>query len=253
MTKKYFFFDIDGTLGLGISSIIPADSLYCLRRLMKAGHFVSIASGRLQHDAQTFADRYGIPAVVADGGNSLSLNGDVFEMTGLPLENCKSLLHELDRRGFAWAVVTDNTIHRYTPYETFPHADPRNYMKTVVKPIDIDELTTVYKIMYARPEKKDDEPDSYGLPHLEYIDHTYLIEPTDKRRGILRMLSRVGGKPEDAVVFSDGFNDITMFEKPFFAIAMGNAREALKERADYITDDHDKGGILKACKKFGWL
>lgn len=26
MTKKYFFFDIDGTLGLGISSIIPADS-----------------------------------------------------------------------------------------------------------------------------------------------------------------------------------------------------------------------------------
>ena len=95
-------------------------------------------------------------------------------------------------------------------------------MKTVVKPIDIDELTTVYKIMYARPEKKDDEPDSYGLPHLEYIDHTYLIEPTDKRRGILRMLSRVGGKPEDAVVFGDGFNDITMFEKPFFAIAMGS-------------------------------
>lgn len=35
MTKKYFFFDIDGTLGLGISSIIPADSLYCLRRLMQ--------------------------------------------------------------------------------------------------------------------------------------------------------------------------------------------------------------------------
>ena len=153
MTKKYFFFDIDGTLGLGISSIIPADSLYCLRRLMKAGHFVSIASGRLQHDAQSFADRYGIPAVVADGGNSLSLNGDVFEMTGLPLENCKSLLHELDRRGFTWAVVTDNTIHRYTPYETFPHADPRNYMKTVVKPIDIDELTTIKSCTPGRRKK----------------------------------------------------------------------------------------------------
>ena len=35
MTKKYFFFDIDGTLGLGISSIIPADTLYCLRRLVQ--------------------------------------------------------------------------------------------------------------------------------------------------------------------------------------------------------------------------
>ena len=56
MTKKYFFFDIDGTLGLGISSIIPADTLYCLRRLVQEGHFIAIASGRLQHDTQTFAD-----------------------------------------------------------------------------------------------------------------------------------------------------------------------------------------------------
>lgn len=253
MKKKYFFFDIDGTLGLGISSVIPADSLYCLRRLKQEGHFLSIASGRLQHDAQSFADRYGIPAVVSDGGNSLSLDGNILEMIGLPIENCRALLRELSRRGFAWAVVTDNTINRYTPYDTFPHADRRNYMKTVVRPIDIDELTTVYKIMYARPERESDEPETYGLPHLEYIDHTYLIEPTDKRRGILRMLDRVGGSPEDAVVFGDGLNDIAMFRKPFFSIAMGNGRDALKERADYITADNDKGGILKACKHFGWL
>ena len=44
-----------------------------------------------------------------------------------------------------------------------------------------------------------------------------------------------------------------MFIPPFFRIAMGNARPQLKERADYITDDNDKGGILHACQKFGWL
>lgn len=120
MTKKYFFFDIDGTLGLGISSIIPADTLYCLRRLVQKGHFIAIASGRLQHDTQTFADRYGMPAVVADGGNSLSLDGKILKMTGLPLENCKALLRDLTDRHYPWAVVTDNTINRYTPYADFP-------------------------------------------------------------------------------------------------------------------------------------
>ena len=25
------------------------------------------------------------------------------------------------------------------------------------------------------------------------------------------------------------------------------------KRADYVTGDNDKGGILEACKKFGWL
>ena len=44
-----------------------------------------------------------------------------------------------------------------------------------------------------------------------------------------------------------------MFRKPFFGVAMGNARPVIKERADYITDDNDKGGILKACRKFGWI
>lgn len=75
----------------------------------------------------------------------------------------------------------------------------------------------------------------------------------DKSRGILRMLDLVGGRPEDAVVFGDGLNDISMFRKPFFSIAMGNGRDELKARADYVTGDNDKGGILEACKKFGWL
>lgn len=124
MTKKYFFFDIDGTLGLGISSIIPADTLYCLRRLVQEGHFIAIASGRLQHDTQTFADRYGIPAVVADGGNSLSLDGKVLEMTGLPLENCKALLRDLTARHYPWAVVTDNTHQPLYALCRFPSRRP---------------------------------------------------------------------------------------------------------------------------------
>ena len=174
-------------------------------------------------------------------------------MTGLPLENCKALLRDLTARHYPWAVVTDNTINRYTPYVDFPHDDPRNYMETVVRPVDIESLTAVYKIMYARPQRPEDEVPAYGLPHLEYIDHTYLIEPTDKSRGILRMLDLVGGRPEDAVVFGDGLNDISMFRKPFFSIAMGNGRDELKARADYVTGDNDKGGILETCKKFGWL
>ncbi len=253
MNKKYFFFDIDNTLNLGISGTIPADTAYCLRRLRQCGHFISIASGRLQCDAQRFADQYDIAAVVSDGGNSLSLNGRLLEMEGLPLDACRSLLHELDARNLPWAVVTDNTLNRYTPYETFPHADPANYMKTILAPVSIDSLDIIYKIIYARPDDSTNEPSRHGLPHLTYLDRTYLVEPTDKRKGILRMLHHVGASPEDAVVFGDGLNDLSMFGKPFFSIAMGNAKPELKEYADYITDDNDKGGILHACIKFGWI
>lgn len=66
------------------------------------------------------------------------------------------------------------------------------------------------------------------------------------------MMALLHANPHDAVVFGDGLNDLAMFRKPFF-IAMGNARPILKKRADYITKDVDKGGILYACRHFGWL
>ena len=75
MKRKYFFFDIDGTLGLKLTKQLPADTAYCLKRLVQKGHFIAIATGRAQYDAAHVAKAYGIHSFVADGGNSLTLDG----------------------------------------------------------------------------------------------------------------------------------------------------------------------------------
>ena len=181
------------------------------------------------------------------------MNNDLIEMNSLPTANCRALLHELERRHLPWAVFTSNTMVRYTPYELFRHLGQSQLFQTVVTPVDIDALTTIYKIVHVRPEADDLPLDTYGLSRLPYITNTYLVEPTDKGAGIRRFMEHAGAPLEDVVVFGDGLNDISMFIPPFFRIAMGNARPQLKERADYITDDNDKGGILHACQKFGWL
>ena len=126
-------------------------------------------------------------------------------------------------------------------------------MNTKVQPVDIGSLDHVYKIMYVREKPGTEPADRRQLPHLPFIDNTWLVEPVDKGAGIEKLMGLMGADPKDAVVFGDGLNDITMFRKPFFGVAMGNARPVIKERADYITDDNDKGGILNACRKFGWI
>ena len=150
MRKKYFFFDIDRTLGLDISQIIPADTVYCLNRLRQLGHSVAIATGRLQCDGFRTANRYGITSLVSDGGNSLTMNNELIEMNSLPTANCRALLHELERRHLPWAVFTSNTMVRYTPYELFRHLGQSQLFQTVVTPVDIDALTTIYKIVHVR-------------------------------------------------------------------------------------------------------
>ena len=74
-----------------------------------------------------------------------------------------------------------------------------------------------------------------------------------KREGIESMMEHLNAPIEDVVVFGDDFNDLVMFDKRWFSIAMGNACYALKEKADYVTDLNINDGIYKACKHFNWI
>ena len=84
MRRKYFFFDIDGTLSTGLTTTMPESAVKCLDLLRQAGHFTAIATGRLQASAKTVADRYGFTNIVADGGWSVTIDGKILEMQSLP-------------------------------------------------------------------------------------------------------------------------------------------------------------------------
>jgi len=54
MNKKYFFFDIDGTLtDRQTNQIVPSAQL-ALNQLQEKGHFVAIATGRAHYKAVGF-------------------------------------------------------------------------------------------------------------------------------------------------------------------------------------------------------
>ena len=57
----------------------------------------------------------------------------------------------------------------------------------------------------------------------------------EKDKGIKAMMDMLDAPYEDVVVFGDGLNDVSMFIPEWTSIAMGNAREVLKQRADYVT------------------
>ena len=65
------------------------------------------------------------------------------------------------------------------------------------------------------------------------------------------LASRLKIDQKDVMVFGDQGNDISMFENPNFKkIAMGNAIEAIKEKADFVTKTNDEAGIAYAINKF---
>jgi hydroxymethylpyrimidine pyrophosphatase-like HAD family hydrolase len=77
-----------------------------------------------------------------------------------------------------------------------------------------------------------------------YLDVTPLAG--NKGDGI-RALATSRGVPLDQVVaMGDQANDLPMLEQAGFGIAMGNAPDAVKKRADAVTASNDDDGVAKA-------
>ena len=254
MHKRYFFFDYDGTLAIPLTRTIPASTREALQRLRDAGHFVGLATGRLQANALNYVESCGIRSIVADGGNSVTLHGELIWMEGMPAAPCRDLLHRLDDQGIPWAVMTENRMVRYSRDSRFEEVSADGYAPTVVQPsLDIDSLSTIYKMFVPLKPGHDDDVDFGEVTHVRYDEHCVFCEPTDKSIGIKKLCDTIGAPYKDVVVFGDGYNDLNMFIPEWTSIAMGNARKALKAKADYITDRCDEDGILHAVEHFGWV
>lgn len=252
--KKYFFFDIDGTLAYGLTKQVSERTLSCIHMLQNKGHFVAIATGRLQKDAFSFAQKIGVNSLIADGGNSITLDGKIVQMESLPVEACISLLNDLNTSKKPWAVTTQNETIRYTPSDCFEKMVTDTYFETKIIPaFDYSKQSSFYKVFISCPMGKENEINFRALPTVRYSKECVFIEPKSKSVGIKRMLNIIDGQEGNVVVFGDGTNDIEMFRPEWLSIAMGNACEALKEKADYVTQNCEQDGIYYACSKFGWI
>ena len=252
--KKYFFFDIDGTLTTPLTADYPDSTREAIRRLQKAGHFVSLATGRIQADAWQVACDLGITAAVSDGGNAVTIDGKILYDKGLALEDCFAMLSAIDCEKHPWALAIRNEKYRITTTNSYLSKVKDRYYKTEVDPaFDFHTASVIHKIFIACSKQEEAEIPLGPLPHVWFRADTMLIEPIHKEHGIKELQRRFAIPDEDIVVFGDGMNDRTMFRPEWFSIAMGNAKPQLKEKSKYITSRADEDGIYEACRRFGWI
>ncbi len=74
-----------------------------------------------------------------------------------------------------------------------------------------------------------------------------------KVRGIRQMLSHYHLTENEIMAFGDGENDMEMISCAGTGVAMGNAGEALKKNADYLTGPADQDGVWDVCCHFGLI
>ena len=98
-----------------------------------------------------------------------------------------------------------------------------------------------------------------GIGNYSHKTKTYAFESKfidvmkkgcSKKNAIYFLADKLKIKKEEIIVMGDGSNDLSMFECAGLKIAMENAEEKLKEKADFITTSNNDNGVAKAIQKF---
>jgi Cof subfamily protein (haloacid dehalogenase superfamily) len=75
-------------------------------------------------------------------------------------------------------------------------------------------------------------------------------EGVTKGTSLNHLIGQLGITREEVIAIGDSYNDLAMIEFAGLGVAMGNAPDDIKEKADYVTDTNMNDGVAKVVEKF---
>lgn len=258
MTRYALFFDIDGTLVSFQTHEIPPSTILALTQAKANGHRVFIATGRPPIIITNLgAIEHLIDGYVTTNGALCFVGSEIVACNAIPQEEARRVVDDAVAKRYGLIVIGERDIAVWDPKGDVDDIFRRqlavqnlNQAKPVEEVLSqrVLQLTAFFDSDYERLMMARIPGCISGRWHPAFTDIT--ARGADKGEGLLLMAAREGIDPKYTMAFGDGGNDTSMIRAAGIGVAMGNAIEALKKEADYVTTSVDDDGILNALRAF---
>jgi hydroxymethylpyrimidine pyrophosphatase-like HAD family hydrolase len=117
---------------------------------------------------------------------------------------------------------------------------------------EVDKLTWVsddpalLKDLHAQMDAVIGTTATVGQSQTYYLDLTSPV--ANKGEGVATLARTAGVDLAEVAVLGDQFNDVPMFERAGIAIAMGQAPDAVKAKAGYLSTSNNDDGVAHAIE-----
>ncbi len=257
MEKRVVFFDLDGTL-LNDGKSVLESTKKAIKALQDKGVYVVICTGRAPRMFDWLLKDLDIDSYVSMNGQHVVFEGK--ELYSNPMD--EEMLHELaclaksQGHGLGYSnhdgVSVSDEAHPLImssleglkiPYpqveEEFYRHSPVHQVQLYCAPDEIEQYTSRFS----------------DYTFISWAENALDLLPAgaSKAIGVQKVLEHLQIPVDNSYAFGDGPNDFEMLEYVGTGIAMGNALQELKEKADYVTGSCSEDGILQGLVHVGLL
>lgn len=261
MKYKMIAADMDGTL-LDDRKNIPPKTLTLIKRAINEGIVFAFSTGRPPQAVFKYRDILDSSAhiIAYNGAMILDSNDNIFFEQGLLDTAAREVLKYVkfyDTTACIWSgnkLYVNKLNKRAAKYKINVMTEPllcsdeemllnRGITKILV--YDTPERTLLFQ---NELQGKLPVDVTFCPSTPEYLE--FFNSKVSKGLAIERIAKNYGIKPEEIIAFGDNCNDIEMLEYAGLGVAMGNAHEATKRSADFITLSNNDEGVAYALEKY---
>jgi Cof subfamily protein (haloacid dehalogenase superfamily) len=259
---KLVLADVDGTL-VTQDKVLTDRAVDAVRKLHDAGVTFAITSGRPPRGMAMLIEPLDLrtPIAAFNGGLIVDRDMKTIEQRVLPEDLVQPVAEMIG------SAKLDVWVYRgadwYVPDKDGPHVAREawtvKFQPKVVAGLD-DSLDGVAKIVGISDDLdkvqqcEADAQAAFGQRATATRSQPYYLDVTHKdanKGAVVDYLSRHMNIPtEEIATLGDQPNDVLMFKRSGFSIAMGNASDQVKAQASATTDSYNDEGFAKAVERF---
>ncbi len=271
-TKGIIALDLDGTL-LNSNKELTPGNVAALTRAAEAGYEIVPTTGRFYKAmpeairALSFI-RY---VIIINGAAIMDIQtGELIYQAEIPCHQAVEIMTMLDDLPVIYDCYMDNDAwmtgafkEKVTEFVKNPHyvvlvRDMRHSVPELKAFLtergqDVQKMQFFVKdpelrlkMLNELPERYENICTSSSVPENVEINQAR----ANKGEALLALAAHLGLPRQNTISFGDGLNDLTMIEMAGVGIAMANAEQKVKEKADWITTSCDEDGVARGIEKF---
>jgi Cof subfamily protein (haloacid dehalogenase superfamily) len=265
MTTRVIALDLDGTLLTPKKTLLPS-SLEALSRVREAGYRLVIVTGRHHVAIHPFYQALALdtPAICCNGVYLYDYQAKtVLESDPMPVDKALQLIAQLEEQQIHGLMYVDNAMLYERPTghvirtagwaQTLPPEQRPTFIQVPSLAQAAREADAVWK--FALTDEDLPKLRQFARRAGQQLDLACEWSWHDqvdiaragcsKGKRLSQWIAAQGGSMEDVIAFGDNYNDISMLEAAGVGVAMGNADDAVKARANVVIGDNTSDSIAK--------